>query len=295
MEITSNILLNHLGINTKYSFKILALVNSEFSETLTFIDDEKYLDEINKNTNIKGVFCTVELESKINNAIIKYTVDDPRYCFFKLQNHLTDLVILNSVFVSKIDKSSHISVKAHVSENNVIIGKNCIIEPNVTILADVEIGDNCIIRAGAVLGVEGFEHKITSKGILSVKHDGKVIIKNNVHIGSCSTIAKGFRYRNTIINDNTKIDNLVHIAHAVIIGENCLLPASCMIAGSVTLQDNVWIGPNASISSQLTVGENSYVTLGSVVTRNVEPNQKVTGNFAVPHITFLENLKRSLK
>ncbi|MTI38250.1 DapH/DapD/GlmU-related protein, partial [Fulvivirga lutimaris] len=142
-----------------------------------------------------------------------------------------------------------------------------------------------------VVGSEGFEHKKTTKGILSVKHDGKVIIGKDVYIGALNAISKGFSYRNTIIGDSTKTDNLVHIAHCVQIGERCLLPASSMIAGSTTLEDDVWIGPGSSISSQLTIGKNGFISIGSVVTKNVNMNEKVTGNFAIPHRKFLKHIR----
>ena len=83
------------------------------------------------------------------------------------------------------------------------------------ILGSAIIGENCIIRAGAIIGASGFEHKRTSKGILSVMHDGRVRIANEVEIGADTNIAKGFYGRDTIIGDQTKIDALVHVAHAV--------------------------------------------------------------------------------
>jgi UDP-3-O-[3-hydroxymyristoyl] glucosamine N-acyltransferase LpxD len=159
----------------------------------------------------------------------------------------------------------------------------------------VRIGRGTIVRAGAVLGAEGFEHKRTSRGILSVRHDGEVIIGERVEIGANCAISKGFSFRHTVIDDETRLDNLVHVAHGAQIGKRCFLPASCMIAGSTTIHDDVWIGPNASVSSQVQVGEGAYVTIGAVVTRDVPAGQRMTGNFAVPHAAFLSILKRNLR
>ena len=64
-----------------------------------------------------------------------------------------------------------------------------------------------------------------------------------------------------------------------------------MVTGSVTLGDDVWIGPNATIRDGITVGNGAMVSLGSVVTQDVRPGQRVTGNFAVPHEDFLAALK----
>jgi acetyltransferase-like isoleucine patch superfamily enzyme len=52
-------------------------------------------------------------------------------------------------------------------------------------------------------------------------------------------------------------------------------------AAPVKICNNVWIGMNAVILKGVTVGENSVVAAGSVVTKNVEANTVVAGNPAV--------------
>jgi acetyltransferase-like isoleucine patch superfamily enzyme len=54
----------------------------------------------------------------------------------------------------------------------------------------------------------------------------------------------------------------------------------------VIIGDNVWIGMNAIILKGVTIGDNSVVAAGSVVTKSVEPNTVVAGNPAVPVKTF---------
>lgn len=49
----------------------------------------------------------------------------------------------------------------------------------------------------------------------------------------------------------------------------------------VIIRDNVWIGMNATILKGVTIGENSVVAAGSVVTKSVEPNTVVAGNPAI--------------
>jgi acetyltransferase-like isoleucine patch superfamily enzyme len=46
----------------------------------------------------------------------------------------------------------------------------------------------------------------------------------------------------------------------------------------VKIADNVWIGMNALILKGVTVGENSVVAAGSVVTKSVPANTVVAGN-----------------
>jgi acetyltransferase-like isoleucine patch superfamily enzyme len=55
----------------------------------------------------------------------------------------------------------------------------------------------------------------------------------------------------------------------------------------VKICDNVWIGMNAVILKGVTIGENSVVAAGAVVTKSVAPNTVVAGNPAVQVKTFL--------
>jgi acetyltransferase-like isoleucine patch superfamily enzyme len=54
----------------------------------------------------------------------------------------------------------------------------------------------------------------------------------------------------------------------------------------VKIGDNVWIGMNAVILKGVTIGENSVVAAGSVVTKSVPANTVVAGNPAVAVKTF---------
>ena len=77
-------------------------------------------------------------------------------------------------------------------EKNVEIGKGSILLPNVTVLSNVSIGENCIIHSGTVIGSDGLGFaKDENDKWKKINHLGKVVINNDVEIGSNCTIDRG--------------------------------------------------------------------------------------------------------
>ena len=66
----------------------------------------------------------------------------------------------------------------------------------------------------------------------------------NVEIASSCTIDRG-PIDDTIIGENTYLDNQVHVAHNVKIGKNCMIAGQVGFAGSSTIGDNCSIGGQA--------------------------------------------------
>lgn len=270
-----------LGVTSSKSFK----------SQLSFLADPRYILEANANESIHALFVTSDIAPSIREGVIKIIVDDPKWFFFSVINYMALNKKREKTYISS---SARVHSSAYIAEYGVIVENNVEIGPNVTIMEDVIVGDGVTIRAGAVVGVDGYEHKRTSRGMLSVAHDGRVILGKNVEIGVNSNVAKGFAYRDTVVGADSKIDALVHYAHGAQCGERCMIVASAMIAGHVTLGNDVWVGPNACISNRIVVGDGAFITLGAVVVRDVVAGDKVTGNFAIPHLRFIRNLKASI-
>ena len=257
-----------------------------------FIDNPKFISSIPENVCM--VLTTKELENEIvcegRGAII---TAHPRLLFFALHNYLAKNPEYSGVkFESKIDPSAMVSSLADISKHNVIVGKNVVIESFVMIYPDTVIGDNCIIRAGAVIGGCGFEFKRDGDSIASVEHCGGVRIGDHVEIQNNSCIDRAiYPWDDTEIGDYTKIDNLVHVAHAVKIDKNVMIVANTGIGGRVEIKENSWIGFGATIRNGLVIGNNARANMGAVVTKDIPANTAVTGNFAVEHKVFMEHLK----
>jgi UDP-3-O-[3-hydroxymyristoyl] glucosamine N-acyltransferase len=162
----------------------------------------------------------------------------------------------------------------------VTLGRGCEIGPNVTI-GFALIGDGVKISAGAVIGEAGFGATSGPKGLVDIPQLGRVIIQDGVTIGANSTIDRG-AFDDTVIGENTKIDNLVHIAHNVRIGRNCVMAAYTGISGSVLVGDNVQFGGRAGVVDHVSIGPGARIGAGAAVTKDVPAGETWSGGPARP-------------
>lgn len=278
-----------LSNEAEIEFSITSKLDSKIPGSISFLESGKYVSELLNNNNIKYVITTEEIATKhkleeYKNIIIS---NNPKYDFYILHNY----IITNKTNwePTKVHESVAVGKNTSIATTGVIIGKGTILGPNVTILEGVSIGENCVIGPGCVIGNDSFECIKYQDKVLTVKHDGKVIIHNDVELGSNTTIDKGLMGKDTTIFNNVKMDNQVHISHNVTIDSCTLLAASVTIAGNTQLGKNIWVGPGAIISNRLKIGDNAKISLGAVVATNINENETVTGNFAIKHSTFMKN------
>ena len=203
-----------------------------------------------------------------------------------------DVFFGNNVLVGKnvkIGKNSQIGSNS-IIEHDVIIGKNCTIGYG-SIIKNTIIGDNVVIQDNCKIGQKGFGFIPLKGKNFKFPHIGKVIIKDWVEIASGCTIDRG-SVDDTIIGENTYLDNQVHIAHNVQIGSNCMIAGQVGFAGSSQIGNNVQIGGQAGISGHLKIGNNVKIGGGSGVVKNIDDNQIMMGYPAEPLKEFLKNRKK---
>lgn len=274
-------------------FETLGLAGADVNlKYCTFIEDEKYIKTISENACM--TITKPEIADKLKDIGLCIS-ENPRISFFKLHNYLSKLsdYRLTEDFDTKIGNNCNISPLSYIAKKNVKIGSNVTIEEFVSIKENTIIGDNTIIRAGSIIGGEGYEFKRIQDGdILPVTHIGWTVAGNNVEIQQNTCIDKAiYPWDKTLIGNNCKIDNLVHIAHGVKLGEGVFVVAGSLLGGRTVIKENTWVGVGATISNGLTIGKESSINIGAVVTKSLEDNSNVTGNFAIDHKKFIEFIK----
>ncbi len=260
---------------------------------LTFMGNPKFVDKM--SPYVSCALCSAELADKLPQSIRGvFITDSPKESFQIIHNSMrknTDYCLPEMPNKTGVD--CVISNRANIAGNSVTIGDRVIIEDNVTIYDHVKIGNDCVIRSGAVIGGKAFTFARTKDNrILGMEDLGQVVLGDRVEIFSLTHIAKGILPTDTtFIGDDAKIDALVQIGHGSVIGKRTLIAEGAVIAGNVCIGDDAWVGVNATVSNRIRIGDHARVSLGSVVTKNVANGQTVTGNFAIDHSTFLRNLK----
>lgn len=162
----------------------------------------------------------------------------------------------------------------------VSIGRDCLIGAN-AVIGFAIIGDRVSIHAGAVIGEAGFGAAGGPRGVVDLPQLGRVVIQDGVTIGANSCVDRG-AFADTMIGENTKIDNLVHVAHNVRLGRNCVLAAYTGLSGSTVVGDGVAFGGKAGVADHLTIGAGASIGASASVFKDVPAGETWTGFPARP-------------
>ncbi|MDR1703283.1 MAG: UDP-3-O-(3-hydroxymyristoyl)glucosamine N-acyltransferase [Clostridiales bacterium] len=290
----SDFIIDSIELISDGTFEALDLCESTLPmNTLIFVEHEKYIPLIKANPHITCVIAVKELAGKMPDSVLGICVSSsPKVDFFLLHNRLcSEAGYTRARTRTRIGADCQISPMAHIAKENVVIGNNVYIEEFVSVKENTRIGDNVSIRSGCMIGTDGFEFKKTVSGTVFIKHAGGTVIEDNVHIlNNCCVCKAVFPWDDTVVGESTVIDNLVHVAHSCKVGKRNILTAGVIFSGSAVTGDDVYIGPNAVIA-KVEMGVASRASIGSVVTKGVNPGSVVSGNFAIEHSKLLRHVK----
>ncbi|WP_300436158.1 UDP-3-O-(3-hydroxymyristoyl)glucosamine N-acyltransferase [Christiangramia sp.] len=241
---------------------------------IVFVDHPKYYEKALQSA-ATIVLINKEVDCPEGKALL--ISDDPFRDFNKLTRHFKPFQRLNTVISdsAEIGEGTIIQPNAVIG-NNVKIGKDCVIHSNVTIGDDCIIGNNVIIHSGTVLGGDAFYYKKRPEGFDKLLSGGRVVVQDNVEIGTNNSIDRGVT-GDTIIGEGSKLDNLIQIGHDTVIGRNCLLASQIGIAGCVVVEDDVTIWGQVGIRSDITIAKGTILMAQCGVSKDTEPNTTYWG------------------
>jgi len=294
---------------SKKIFGVNNLEDAQYNE-ITFFNNLSYQDKA-KHSNALACIVNEKNIKYLKKNIIPIISNNPLVDFYKvvnifypsssLDNEKVNVLKNKNKYFKKniyignnslIDESAIIGDNTKIGNNviiksNVHIGRNCIIGSNV-IIENALLGDNITIKSGTLIGQTGFGFNFEKKKRIKFPHIKRVIIENDVQIGSFCTIDRG-SLTDTVIGEFSSIDNQVQIAHNVKIGNFCMIAAQSGIAGSTVIGNNVKIGGQTGISGHLSIGNNVKIGGKSGVITDISDNQTVMGYPAKSIRDFLTN------
>lgn len=178
----------------------------------------------------------------------------------------------------------------------VALGAGCLLQANVTIYDDVDVGDRSVLHSGSVIGADGFGFVMVGGRYEKFPQVGRVVIGSDVEIGANTCVDRA-ALGVTWIGDGAKLDNMVHVGHNCRIGNHVVVAAQTGFSGGVVVEDyavvggQVGVGDKARIESGAVVGSGSGILTSKVVRKG----QVVWGTPARPlrdHLEQLANLAR---
>jgi UDP-3-O-[3-hydroxymyristoyl] glucosamine N-acyltransferase len=292
----------------------IAPIQSAVGGQICFLDNPRFHKYLKNTKATIVILAAAELPLCPTNALI---VDNPYYAYARVAQ----------LFAPKISKVSGIHPTAIIGQDceidpsasigpqvvigdRVKIGKEVVIEAHcvigddsaigedsylyaqVTLYHQVFLGKRNIIHSGTVIGSDGFGFAKYQGHWHKVPQMGGVVIGNDVEIGANTTIDRG-ALKDTIIDDDVKLDNQLQIAHNVIIGKHTAIAGCVGIAGSTVIGRDCLIGGGVGIAGHIQIADNVAITAMSGVSKSItDPGVYSSGIPAVPDAQWKRSVAR---
>lgn len=278
---------------------------------LSYLESDKFVGLLD-GKSMQGIVLLVPPKLAQDERLTDATLlvhDNPRAAFARVANHIYTLreaaFEARVAATAQIDAAARVAVTAVIGDSaeigaNVTIGAGAHIGPGVRIGAGTrigvnvsvicaDIGENCNILAGAVIGEAGFGVAMSKTGSIDVPHLGQVTLGNNVTIGSNSCVDRAV-FGATSLADGVKLDNLCHIAHNVSVGENSLMAAFAGVSGSTTIGRRVMFGGRVGVADHLDIADDVILGGGAAAMKSLSEAGAYSGMPAQPLRDYMREI-----
>ena len=140
--------------------------------------------------------------------------------------------------------------------------------------ADIKVGKNLTLISNSFFSEPGVDHPVI---IRLLKNNAKLRIDNNVGISGGSICVE----KEVVIEDEVMLGANVLIADTdfhPVEPINRRYIRDSVRAEKIVIKRNVFIGMNTLVLKGVTIGENTVIGAGSIVTKNIPPDVIAAGN-----------------
>ena len=278
----------------------VAILSRAGRDAITFVMDRRYFDELS-GSEAAACFIAPKHAAAVPERMAALVVRNPHAAYAIAANRLhrprihaggppisPEAEIEEGVLLAPgvvVGPGARIGRGTVIGGNSVIgpgvaVGRDCVIGANVSI-GFALIGDRVRILSNAVIGEHGFGATAGETGVIDIPQLGRAILQDGVTIGANSTVDRG-AYDDTVVGENTKIDNLVQIAHNARVGRNCVMASYTGISGSVTIGDGAAFGGRAGVADHIVIGDGAQIGAAAGVLKNIPAGETWSGYPARP-------------
>lgn len=286
---------------------------------LVFIDHAKYLDRV-RSQHPSGVVISEALAAELGNqgelailtapnvrlamAILKQTFADrdvratewprlhPSAIIHETVSVPVDAVIGPGVVIGReVRLGERVVLMANVViEHDAVIGPGTVLHPGCVVGYGCRIGSDVILKAGCVIGSEGFgfaqdERRRNHR----IPHTGTVIIEDRVIIGANTNIDRA-TYGATHIHAGAVIDAMCHLGHNVEIGEDSILCAHTGLSGSTRFGKRVIASGQTGTLDHVSVPDDTFLLHRAGLNNSIKAPGAYAGGPAQPLQQYLKNM-----
>ncbi len=256
------------------------------------VTSARYVEEANGNPRIVAVITTAELADRLDTRLAVGVAPQPS----EAHSEIHALCVREReqqlhAEATQIDASASVDPTASIAPYGVRIGAHVRVGPRAVVLPSVVLEDDCVLHAGVVVGMDGFEVNKVDGRLSVIPQLGGVRIGRFAQLLPNVCVARALFGGETTIGEETMVDSSTYVAHDCRIGRAVQICANVSVMGRVVIGDGVYIGPAAVIRNGISVGAGATISMGSCVTEDVDAGVTVTGNFAIDHERFLDHVR----